>query len=60
MSASNLSRQVKRRMVRKAAKSLRTKGPTGTPDPYGNRHMRRRDAVVQPKLLAIGLKALFG
>ena len=54
------SRQVKRRMVRKAAKFARNKGPAGIPDPYGNRHKRRRDAVVQPKMLALGLKALFG
>lgn len=54
------SRQVKRRMVRKAAKFTRSKGPSGIPDPYGNRHKRRRDAVVQPKMLALGLKALFG
>ena len=54
------SRQVKRRMVRKAAKFTRNKGTSGTPNPYGNRHKRRRDVVVQPKMLALGLKALFG
>ena len=60
MLSDNLSRQNKRHMLRKFAKSQRNKGPSGRRKIGGNCHTRRRDAVVQPKMLAIGLKALFG
>lgn len=58
-----LTRQLRRHMERRATKRVKQEQVTGAfsrPDPYGNRHKRRRDASQQPKMLAIGLKALFG